>query len=106
MDLVRRGRLSVQRVNKDAWDTIALFAESGGWEELNFKIKKPTAAGKGKRKTKKIPSDESASEQLSDSQVTNTNEKVEEDGVVEDSQRSQDTSSDKISTTSKATPVT
>jgi len=85
---VRRGRLSVQRVKKDAWDAIALLAESGGWEELSLKVKKPTAASKDKRKTKKIPNDESASEQLSESQITNTNEK---EKVVED----------KISTTSK-----
>jgi hypothetical protein len=43
MALVRRGRLSVQRVDKDAWDALVLLAERGGWEELNF--------GKGKSKS-------------------------------------------------------
>lgn len=40
MDLVTRGRLSVQRVGEDAWAAIELMAENGGWEELNMKPKK------------------------------------------------------------------
>ena len=40
MDLVTRGRLSVQRVGEDAWAAIELMAENGGWEELNVKPKK------------------------------------------------------------------
>ena len=40
MDLVTRGRLSVQRVGEDAWAAIELMAENGGWEELDMKPKK------------------------------------------------------------------
>ena len=40
MDLVTRGRLSVQRVGEDAWAAIELMAENGGWEGLNLKPKK------------------------------------------------------------------
>ncbi|KAJ3907988.1 DUF55-domain-containing protein [Lentinula edodes] len=40
MDLINRGRLSVQRVQKPAWDVIELLAERGGWDESKL--------GKGK----------------------------------------------------------
>ncbi|KAG6877363.1 hypothetical protein C0993_008218 [Termitomyces sp. T159_Od127] len=39
MDLVGRGRLSVQRVEESAWKTIVALAEKGGWEEMNVKVK-------------------------------------------------------------------
>ena len=39
MDLVSRGRLSVQRVEEDAWKAIVLLAEKGGWQELDLKPK-------------------------------------------------------------------
>lgn len=47
MDLVTRGRLSVQRVREDAWAAIELMAENGGWEELNVKTKKKGVKSKG-----------------------------------------------------------
>ena len=47
MDLVTRGRLSVQRVGEDAWAAIELMVENGGWEELNVKPKKKGAKLKG-----------------------------------------------------------
>jgi hypothetical protein len=47
MDLVTRGRLSVQRVGEDAWAAIVLMAENGGWEELNMKPKKKGVKSKG-----------------------------------------------------------
>jgi hypothetical protein len=57
MDLVRRGRLSVQRVQPGAWDVIERLAEKGGWSEDVAKGKKRTRAEKerggtrgGKRK--------------------------------------------------------
>ena len=56
MDLVRRGRLSVQRVRPDAWDVIERLAEKGGWSEDVAKGKKRTRVEKerggrgGKRK--------------------------------------------------------
>ncbi|KAH6912471.1 PUA-like domain-containing protein [Coprinopsis sp. MPI-PUGE-AT-0042] len=52
MDLVTRGRLSVQRVRKPEWDAIHHLAEQGGWEEWDLKklqAKGPTAASKRKR---------------------------------------------------------
>ena len=55
MDLVTRGRLSVQRVSEEAWNTIQLLAERGGWDGLNLKSpqKKSTkATGENKRKGK------------------------------------------------------
>lgn len=33
MDLVHRGRLSVQRVQPEAWDVVEQLAEKGGWSE-------------------------------------------------------------------------
>jgi hypothetical protein len=69
MALVSRGRLSVQRVDKEAWDTLVLLAERGGWEELNFgkgKAKPNTAKGaKGARaspRKKKRKADEESTD--------------------------------------------
>jgi hypothetical protein len=45
MDLVTRGRLSVQRVGEDAWAAIELMAENGGWEKLDIKPKKKKSKG-------------------------------------------------------------
>ena len=47
MDLIIRGRLSVQRVGEDAWAAIELMAENGGWEELDMKPKKKGVKLKG-----------------------------------------------------------
>ncbi|KAL5487596.1 hypothetical protein ACEPAI_5704 [Sanghuangporus weigelae] len=33
MALIKRGRLSVQPVEEDAWEAVQLLAEKGGWEE-------------------------------------------------------------------------
>lgn len=56
MDLVTRGRLSVQRVAANAWDTIHLLAENGGWEEMDLKPRKKSNKGN----TVKAPSKGSA----------------------------------------------
>jgi hypothetical protein len=40
MDLVTRGRLSVQRVQEDAWKTIEQLADRGGWKEPESRPKK------------------------------------------------------------------
>jgi hypothetical protein len=40
MDLVRKGRLSVQRVNEKAWNAIDLLTRNGGWEKMNLKPKR------------------------------------------------------------------
>jgi hypothetical protein len=49
MDLVRKGRLSVQRVDEPAWNAISLLTKEGGWEEMNLKPKKGSSkkAAKG-----------------------------------------------------------
>lgn len=47
MDLVTRGRLSVQRVGEDAWKAIEQLAEKGGWEDMDLR---PTATVTKKRK--------------------------------------------------------
>ena len=43
MDLVRKGRLSVQRVDEKAWNAISLLTKEGGWEEMNLKPKRGSA---------------------------------------------------------------
>ena len=55
MDLVRRGRLSVQRVQRGAWDVIEQLAEKGGWSEDVAKGKKRSGGveKEGKRKKSK-----------------------------------------------------
>lgn len=58
MDLVGRGRLSVQRVEENAWRAIVALAEKGGWEEMDLKVKgkrpaKSTAAVTKSRPAKK-----------------------------------------------------
>ena len=102
MDLVRRGRLSVQRVNKDAWDVIVLLADNGGWTDLDLKPKRRTAPGKGKRKMKETSDDGSGDEQrLSDSQATKM-----ADGLdVEDGEGTSNASGEKGSAKSKASTL-
>ena len=43
MALVNRGRLSVQRIDEDAWEIIQNMAERGGWEDMEY-----GKGGKGK----------------------------------------------------------
>ncbi|KAF5388071.1 hypothetical protein D9615_000765 [Tricholomella constricta] len=55
MDLVKKGRLSVQRVEETAWNAIVALAEEGGWEDMDLKVKKkksPSKAGPVKLKKK------------------------------------------------------
>ncbi|KAG6919758.1 hypothetical protein DXG01_001592 [Tephrocybe rancida] len=58
MDLVGRGRLSVQRVDEGAWNAIIALAERGGWEDLDLKDKKGKKVVKvtAKSKVSKKPS--------------------------------------------------
>lgn len=44
MNLVSRGRLSVQRVEEDAWNAVTLMAEKGGFDALNVKVGKAAKA--------------------------------------------------------------
>jgi len=46
MDLVARGRLSVQRVSPAAWSAVQLLADTGGWDDLDLNPKKKGAAKK------------------------------------------------------------
>lgn len=50
MDLVHRGRLSVQRVEPEAWDAIEQLAEKGGWSEG---VGKGTKRGRGDKETER-----------------------------------------------------
>ncbi|KAJ7683016.1 PUA-like domain-containing protein [Mycena rosella] len=46
MDLVTRGRLSVQRVSAAAWGAVQLLADTGGWDALELAPKKKAAPKK------------------------------------------------------------
>ncbi|KAJ7778302.1 DUF55-domain-containing protein [Mycena metata] len=46
MDLVTRGRLSVQRVSEAAWTAVQKLANTGGWDELDLSPKKKTPVKK------------------------------------------------------------
>lgn len=50
MDLVVRGRLSVQRATEDSFNAVKLLAEKGGWEEMGLSGK-----AKPQPKAKKAP---------------------------------------------------
>jgi protein phosphatase-4 regulatory subunit 3 len=64
MDLVRRGRLSVQRIQPGAWDVIEQLAENGGWSEgaRNGTKQKSGGARRGKRKRGGVGEDEDKDE--------------------------------------------
>jgi hypothetical protein len=55
MGLVTRGRLSVQRVEANAWDTIHLLAEHGGWEEMDLKPRNKSKKAVSSTTTKATP---------------------------------------------------
>ncbi|KAJ7065006.1 PUA-like domain-containing protein [Mycena amicta] len=46
MDLVTRGRLSVQRVTEAAWTAIEQLASNGGWDDIDLSPPKKKAAAK------------------------------------------------------------
>ncbi|KAF8635005.1 hypothetical protein AX15_000589 [Amanita polypyramis BW_CC] len=58
MDLITRGRLSVQRVGEKAWTAIELLAEKGGWNESSLKKNRTPKAS---RNSKKSPKDNAQS---------------------------------------------
>ncbi|KAL5527836.1 hypothetical protein ACEPAG_6637 [Sanghuangporus baumii] len=49
MALIKRGRLSVQPVEEDAWEAVQLLAEKGGWED---DLETTTASGAGAKPKK------------------------------------------------------
>lgn len=56
MVLVKKGRLSVQRVEEETWGIIEMMAEKGGWDEADLKKSKTKVKGKTEgagKKTKK-----------------------------------------------------
>ncbi|KAJ7033676.1 DUF55-domain-containing protein [Mycena alexandri] len=55
MDLVTRGRLSVQRVSEAAWTAVQKLANTGGWDELDLSPKKKTPAKKAAAATERAP---------------------------------------------------
>ena len=98
MDLVTRGRLSVQRVDEKAWEAITLLAAKGGWDDLDLKLKKgrtdttskkapatrraPTRAKPVARKTKEEDDFEE------DTEDQNDDEDYEEESLVGTSKKS------------------
>ncbi|KAF8915183.1 PUA-like domain-containing protein [Mucidula mucida] len=71
MDLVARGRLSVQRVTEEAWNAITLLAEKGGWTEDDLKpppkskkarAKPRTPAKSRAKRMRKVDSDDEGEE--------------------------------------------
>lgn len=71
MALVNRGRLSVQRVNDEAWSIVELMAEKGGWEDMTFGKGKaisgnketPKVGGGAREKKAKTPKETDAEQQ-------------------------------------------
>jgi hypothetical protein len=53
MDLVHRGRLSVQRVQAEGWDVVEQLAEKGGWSERIGKGTKRKEKGEEKKRGRK-----------------------------------------------------
>ncbi|KAL0950049.1 hypothetical protein HGRIS_010057 [Hohenbuehelia grisea] len=77
MDLIVRGRLSVQRVDEKTWDVLNMMADRGGWDDIPLKGKKPHLAFKSagsrkasaqssKKKSKQVEEDTSDQSDLSD----------------------------------------
>jgi len=54
MDLVTRGRLSVQRVEAKAWDAICLLAQNGGWDDIDLKSRKKAESIKKTLKSSRV----------------------------------------------------
>jgi len=75
MPLVRRGRLSVQKVPEEAWQTVQLLAENGGWEELALqktKTKKPKSVKKKKKSKDEDEDDDDEQRDETDTEAANT----------------------------------
>ncbi|KAL1727565.1 DUF55-domain-containing protein [Schizophyllum commune] len=71
MALITRGRLSVQRVEESAWNTIQAMAEKGGWEEQVAtkrlaQAKKAGGAKGGARKKAAKEADEDEDDEIDD----------------------------------------
>ncbi|KAI3611601.1 thymocyte nuclear protein 1 isoform 1 [Moniliophthora roreri] len=101
MDLVTRGRLSVQRVDQKAFDTIVTMAGKGGWDELALESKKTPstsrtkAAANGKPKT--APAKRSPTTRKAAAATPKKARVVEEDEEDEDAYVSEPSSEDEYS---------
>lgn len=71
MALFTRGRPSVQRVEENAWKTVSLLAERGGWDDGHRKAAKGTK--KSAQTKRKKPKDK---EEVSDEPDADDNDKV------------------------------
>ncbi|ESK94117.1 thymocyte nuclear protein 1 isoform 1 [Moniliophthora roreri MCA 2997] len=101
MDLVTRGRLSVQRVDQKAFDTIVTMAGKGGWDELALESKKTPstsrtkAAANGKPKT--APAKRSPTTRKAAAATPKKAKVIEEDEEDEDAYVSEPSSEDEYS---------
>lgn len=101
MDLVTRGRLSVQRVEEQAWNAVVKLAETGGWEELDLTAKKKSGAGPKKtpvktrqdveRKSKAPPKGRKAEVISDNSEELSTEEEDSDDNYAGPSRKSAST---------------
>jgi hypothetical protein len=55
MPLVGRGRLSVQRVSKEAWDAVEALATNGGWDEEGTTAAKKKGGEGSSEKKETVP---------------------------------------------------
>jgi len=100
MDLVTRGRLSVQRVEEQAWNAILKLAETGGWEELDLTLKKkstpapkkvPVKTRQDVGKRPRAPPKERTAEVISDDSEEITEEEDSDDDYAGPSRKSAST---------------
>ncbi|KAG5352336.1 hypothetical protein C0989_002781 [Termitomyces sp. Mn162] len=79
MDLVGRGRLSVQRVEGSAWNAIVALAEKGGWEEMDLKVKGKRPAKSAMTEPKPKPARKSSTRKTQDDVKSEEKEEDDED---------------------------
>ncbi|KNZ78623.1 Thymocyte nuclear protein 1 [Termitomyces sp. J132] len=79
MDLVGRGRLSVQRVEESAWNAIVALAEKGGWEEMDLKVKGKRPAKSAMTELKPKPARKSSTRKTQDDVKSEEKEEDDED---------------------------
>jgi len=84
LDLITRGRLSVQRVNQEAWDVIVSMAENGGWEGVDLKQRGSQAKAKGKRGPENEESSAHASRNSTKDEDRTSEDEGQEGGAVPD----------------------
>ena len=98
MDLVARGRLSVQRVDEKAWGVIEMLADKGGWAEMDLRPKKDKVSGimkKGHAKKRKAPGKGKGKKEVDEDEggIDVLNEELEEGTVLDAPEPSKEVSS-------------